>query len=294
MPVYAATSQIACAPAGIRITNTGTATFAAYGATTSTRTEVAPGQSAVVPWAMSGANMVNQMVVRANTINADDSETMFYSATFALPDYQSVCPTLTYTYTAVPACVANFPHVRFTATGTGDVYIAQNTHSADLAKAGGPPITLPWDEHQAIPFPVTDWEAVRTDTFQVFDTGSFTLADDNPCVSVPGAPTGLKLTPGNGSLTATWTAPSNNGGSAITGYRFGISPDGTNWTTLTHATTTSRVVNGLRNGTRYYVRVQALNAAGNSASQVSSTPSPARCPRPRGRLRRPPATGEWC
>ena len=67
---------------------------------------------------------------------------------------------LTYSYTAEPVCVADFPHVRFTATGTGDVYIAQNTHSAGLARAGGPPITLPWDEYQAIPFPTTDWEAL--------------------------------------------------------------------------------------------------------------------------------------
>ena len=183
------------------------------------------------------------------------------------------CVPLTYSYSAEPVCVADFPHVRFTATGTGDVYIAQNTHSADLARAGGPPITLPWDEHQAIPFPETDWEAVRTDTSEVFDTGSFTLAEDNPCVTatVPGAPTGLTVTPGNASVTATWTAPVNNGGSAITGYRVGISPDGTNWTTLSHGTTTSRTFNGLQNGTRYYVRVQAVNAVGNSA--ISSVES---------------------
>jgi titin len=175
------------------------------------------------------------------------------------------CEALTYTYAAVPVCVADFPHVRFTATGTGDVYIAQNTHSAGLAEAGGPPITLPWDEHQAIPFPTTDWEAIRTDTSEVFDTGSFTLAQDNPCATVPGAPSGLRVTGGNGTITATWTAPVNNGGSPITGYKVGISPDGVNFTTLSQGTATSRTFNLSQRGTRFYVRVQAVNAVGDSA-----------------------------
>jgi predicted phage tail protein len=271
-PVYSATMRLVCTEA-IRITNDGTETIAGYGPTAGSRVEILPGESATVPWGRDpNGNMLDFSTAEAYTINADGSETLFDWGTFALTDYRAVCAEKTYTYTAVPVCVGDFPHVRFTATGTGDVYIAQNTHSAGLAKAGGPPITLPWDEHQAIPFPETDWDAIRTDTNAVFDSGSFTLADDNPCVSVPGAPTGLKLTPGNGSVTATWTAPSNNGGSAITGYRFAISPDGTHWTTLTHGTTTSRTVNGLKNGTRYYVKVQAVNTAGNSAfSTVANT-----------------------
>ena len=36
--------------------------------------------------------------------------------------------------------------------------------------------------------------------------------------SVPGAPTGVTATAGNGSASVSWTAPSNTGGSALTKY----------------------------------------------------------------------------
>ena len=37
--------------------------------------------------------------------------------------------------------------------------------------------------------------------------------------TVPGAPTGVQGSPGDGSVSLSWTAPASNGGSAITGYR---------------------------------------------------------------------------
>src|ERR1039457_5020462 len=36
--------------------------------------------------------------------------------------------------------------------------------------------------------------------------------------TVPGAPTGLGATPGDTTAVLSWTAPSSDGGSAITGY----------------------------------------------------------------------------
>ena len=36
--------------------------------------------------------------------------------------------------------------------------------------------------------------------------------------TVPGAPTNVTATPGNGTATMRWTAPSSNGGSSLTGY----------------------------------------------------------------------------
>ncbi|MFT4059366.1 MAG: fibronectin type III domain-containing protein, partial [Legionella sp.] len=36
--------------------------------------------------------------------------------------------------------------------------------------------------------------------------------------TVPGAPTNVTATPGNAQAAVSWTAPTNNGGSAITGY----------------------------------------------------------------------------
>ena len=52
--------------------------------------------------------------------------------------------------------------------------------------------------------------------------------------TVPGAPTGLTATAsGNTRINLSWTAPGSTGGSAITGYKIEVSPDGiNNWTTL--------------------------------------------------------------
>ena len=290
----AASASIDCVNEGIRITNDGTAPIVGYGSTIGSRREIPAGGSATVPWGRDpSGNMLDPSTWEAYTINADTSETLFDSGSFTLAEYDAQCDAeeeLTYTYTAEPVCVADFPHVRFTATGTGDVYIAQNTHSAGLATAGGPPITLPWDEHQAIPFPETDWEAIRTDTSEVFDTGSFTLAEDNPCVTatVPGAPTGLATTvalPANGvdsgEVALSWTAPAANGGSAITDYLVEYSANGgTSWSTFTDGTSTvtSATVTGLTNGTAYTFRVSAVNAAGTGAPSTTTSATPRTVP----------------
>ncbi len=94
--------------------------------------------------------------------------------------------------------------------------------------------------------------------------------------TAPGAPTGLTATAsGQTTINLSWTAPSNTGGAAITGYRVEVSPNGTdNWTDLvanSAATTYSHT--GLSPGTTRYYRVRALNAVGtgNPSNVVSAT-----------------------
>ncbi len=65
-------------------------------------------------------------------------------------------------------------------------------------------------------------------------------------VTVPGPPTGVKATPGNASTIITWSAPSSDGGSAITGYVATTSP-GSKTCTTTGAKTCK--VQRLTNGT---------------------------------------------
>src|SRR5437867_6143423 len=87
----------------------------------------------------------------------------------------------------------------------------------------------------------------------------------------PASPTGLTATAASSSqIGLTWTAPADNGGSAITGYKIERSTNsGTNWTTLvanTGSTATTYSDTGLAHGTTYTYRVSAINSIGTSSS----------------------------
>ena len=96
-------------------------------------------------------------------------------------------------------------------------------------------------------------------------------------IAVPNAPTGLTGTYGNTSVSLTWTAPADNGGSALTDYITQYSSDGTTWTTHPDGTvsaTASSTVTGLTNYVPSYFRVAAVNVAGTGAysSTISVVP----------------------
>jgi hypothetical protein len=85
----------------------------------------------------------------------------------------------------------------------------------------------------------------------------------------PGAPAAPSITSvGNGSVNLSWNAPTNNGGSAPTGYTVTSSPDA-----KTCVTTTARVctLTGLTNGTSYTFTVTATNVAGTSSASAASS-----------------------
>jgi uncharacterized protein with LGFP repeats len=82
--------------------------------------------------------------------------------------------------------------------------------------------------------------------------------------TVPGAPTAAKATAGNAGATVTWTAPSSNGGSAITGYTVTASPGGR--TATTNGSGRTATVTGLTVGTAYTFTVRATNSVGRSAA----------------------------
>ena len=89
--------------------------------------------------------------------------------------------------------------------------------------------------------------------------------------TVPSAPSNAIATAGNGSAVVTWTAPSDNGGRPVIGYRVTPILNGTAQPARTfYLTSTMEVVSGLTDDSSYTFVVAAINIAGAGAS---STPS---------------------
>ena len=85
---------------------------------------------------------------------------------------------------------------------------------------------------------------------------------------VPAAPTSLVATPGNGSVSVSFTAGSD-GGSPITNYEYELDGSGS-WYSFSPAVTTPRVIIPVTNGVSYTVKLRAVNAVGSGAASVAS------------------------
>ncbi len=85
----------------------------------------------------------------------------------------------------------------------------------------------------------------------------------------PGAPTSVTATAGDARATVSFTAPSSDGGSVITGYTVTSVEDPTKG--CAPVTGTSCVVTGLANGTSYTFTVTATNAIGTGAASSASS-----------------------
>ncbi len=95
----------------------------------------------------------------------------------------------------------------------------------------------------------------------------------------PGAPRSLRATPGGfggrDQIVLTWSAPSSDGGSPITGYRVDVSTRRSGpWTVLVRSTGTTGTTythTGLGPGTTRYYRVAAVNARGTGTFSAVAT-----------------------
>ena len=112
----------------------------------------------------------------------------------------------------------------------------------------------------------------RVSAINSVGTGAASNVDNaTTATTVPGAPTSLTATAsGTTTINLSWTAPADNGGASITGYRIDVSPNGTSsWTDLvanTGTTTTTYSHTGLSAGTTRHYRVSAINSAGTGAA----------------------------
>lgn len=95
--------------------------------------------------------------------------------------------------------------------------------------------------------------------------------------TVTGAPTSLTAIGGDGKVSLSWTAPSNNGGSAISDYtiQYQLSSGGA-FTTYVHSASTATTieVTGLTNGTAYKFKVAAVNGIGSTFSGLTAAVTP--------------------
>ena len=112
------------------------------------------------------------------------------------------------------------------------------------------------------------WTASSGDLWD--DAAIEVKASGTGTTTAPGSPTGLTATAASSSqINLSWTAPSSNGGSAITGYKIERSTDGgTTWSTIvsnTSSTGTTYSDTGLASSTTYTYRVSAINSVGTSS-----------------------------
>jgi len=94
-------------------------------------------------------------------------------------------------------------------------------------------------------------------------------AATSAATGVPGAPTIGIAAAGNAQATVSFTAPSSQGGSAISGYTVTSIPAG-GTDSNAGSTALSHTITGLNNGTPYTFTVHATNTTGNSAESAAS------------------------
>ncbi len=137
---------------------------------------------------------------------------------------------------------------------------------------------------------VLDGDGTGDDPWDFGTSSDYPVIGNDPTatgtpVSSPGAPTIGVVTPGTGTLAITWTAPSSDGGSAITAYdlrHIETSADETvdsNWTVVDDVWTTGGgtfqyTLTGLTGGTQYDLQIRAVNAAGDGLWSATATGTP--------------------
>jgi hypothetical protein len=174
------------------------------------------------------------------------------------------------------------PTFVFSSTETGSTFECSLTPASETAERAAEPCLSPLTYDDQAPGTYTFRVRAIDQAGNVGNPASYTwaIASTTPATTAPTAPVVGTATAGDASATVSWSAPSSNGGSAITGYQVQAYNAATNaavGTVRTAASTaTSLNVTGLSNGTSYKFTVRAVNATGTSPeSAPSNTVTPA-------------------
>lgn len=150
-------------------------------------------------------------------------------------------------------------------------YTGSHATNHYLVAGGSVRFTYEWDGSPAIYF---GRGGSGTNVHSTSTAGAWggTLAGAMYYVQAPTAPSGLTLSSDSArSVTASWKAPSDNGGTGITGYQlqYSTSSSFSGATVVNLSSTTSYTVEDLTDGETYYFRVAAKNAVTSAAGTTS-------------------------
>ena len=191
----------------------------------------------------------------------------------ALPDIASFAVMKGETYTAaspaatLPGVTGNSgtdPISSYALAGALPAPLAVNTTigDADFGKITGGPVTAEDGTVAVVEWTATDSATPTARTA----TKRFRIE----VREVPGKPGTLTATPGDGSVTLSWSAPTTGG--AFTGYEY--KQDNGAWMSTGGGMATMHEVTGLMNGTTYIFRVRAVNLAGAGMESDAVTAMP--------------------
>jgi hypothetical protein len=114
-------------------------------------------------------------------------------------------------------------------------------------------------------------------TFTVSAANSSGVGPDSPPsapatpAALPGVPTGVTTTQGNGHITIAWSAPLSDGGSPITGYTATAVGTAHSCTAISPGTDSCEIA-GLTTGSTYTFMVTSTSVAGTSGPSSATTP----------------------